>query len=109
MKKNIYSPGYLIKIFIAAFLILSCSVGFAQIAPVYPPDGGFHIDGNLRANTPTANIGDWLTGAGGTGGFVMDDAGLPLDTASTFHLVDAWNGGDDVFSSGRRGDNPTTQ
>src|SRR5436190_1944881 len=105
MKKN-YSPNYFIKIFISTFLILTCKVGFAQIAPCYPPYGGFHIDGNLRANTPTGNIGDWLTGPGGTGGFLMSDAGVAIDTARTFHLVDAWNGSDDLFTSGKIGDNP---
>src|SRR5207253_4306484 len=81
----------------------------AQIAPVYPPSGGFHIDGNLLSNTPTANIGDWLPGSGGSGGYVMTNAGVVIDTARTFHFVDAYSGGDDLFTSGRRNDNPNIQ
>jgi hypothetical protein len=79
-----------------------------QVAPVYPPAGGFHIEGNLRANTPTANVGDWLTGPGGTGGFVMTDSGVPLDTVNTFHFVDLWNSSSDEVISGQANDNPNT-
>jgi hypothetical protein len=80
-----------------------------QMIPVSPPLGGFHIDGNLVANSPTANIGDWITGPGGTGGFVMDTMGVPLDTNTTLHIVDAWNGNDNIFNGGRTGDDPSTQ
>src|SRR6476659_3833382 len=74
--------------------------GSAQIdkgvAPVDPPIGGFAIDGNLKANTPTspapfaANQGDWLFGAGGSGGYVLDgtNSGTPLNSSTTFHLYD---------------------
>ena len=41
------------------------------IVSVNPPQGGFHIEGNLQANIPSANIGDWSPGAVGTGGFVL--------------------------------------
>jgi len=40
------------------------------VAPVEPPAGGFAVDGNLLANMPTANLGDWLVNtnlAPGTG------------------------------------------
>src|SRR5258705_1948796 len=76
----------LIKAFSILFflsILFYSSKTFSQVATVNPPTGGFHIDGNLRANTPTANIGDWLTGPGGTGGFVMSDAGAAVNAATT--------------------------
>ena len=37
----------------------------AGIAPVNPPTGGFGIEGDLYANTPTPGIGDWAPGTYG--------------------------------------------
>jgi hypothetical protein len=83
---------------------------FAQyVAPVYPPAGGFHVDGNLQANSPTAGYGDWIPGPAGGGGFVMNAAGVPLDTTTTFHIVDPYNSNDDVQSAGHFNENPNTQ
>src|SRR5207248_1025030 len=88
------------------------------VAPVNPPTGGFAIDGDLLSNTPTspspfaANQGDWYSGAGGTGGNVLnnDATGTPVDPAITFHLVDAQNiATDDNFGGGDKvDDNPNT-
>ena len=54
----------------------------AGIAPVDPPFGGFAIDGNLCANTPGTNSGDWCvtTNFPGSGGGVLNAAGV-LDYA----------------------------
>ena len=104
----------LIKAFSILFfvsILFYSSKTFSQIALVSPPTGGFHIDGNLRANTPTANIGDWLTGAGGTGGFVMSDAGAAVNAATTQLLPkDLYNTTADLmFTSGSKFDgNPNT-
>ena len=45
------------------------------IAPVTIPAGGFAIDGDLMANNPAANVGDWLGSTNGTGGGVLSAAG----------------------------------
>ena len=88
------------------------------LAPVNPPTGGFAIDGDLLSNTPTspspfaANQGDWYHGTGGSGGNVLnnDATGTPVNSAITFHLVDAFNSGtDDNFAGGDKvHDNPNT-
>src|SRR5436190_10235365 len=82
----------------------------AGIAPVDFPSGGFAIDGNLGANTPDANSGDWLllNGVSGAGGAFLDPAGTPLNPLATFHFIDAYNGKDIVFAGGQKWfDNPT--
>lgn len=49
---------------------------FSQVVSVTTPTGGFEIDGNLVANSPTNGAGDWVQGGAGSGGFfyliVMD-------------------------------------
>src|SRR5436190_1196638 len=71
------------------------------IAPVVVPSGGFAIDGNLQANTPTAGAGDWLPGSTGAGGSVLDATGAPLNPATTFHFIDKYNdAGDNTFAGG---------
>src|SRR5436309_1197734 len=76
----------------------------AGIAPVAPPAGGFAIDGNLCANMPDANSGDWcaITNYPGAGGCVLNVAGVPLNSLTTFHFVDAYNGNDNVFAGGQK-------
>src|SRR5262249_7217941 len=76
----------------------------AGIAPVDPPSGGFAIDGNLVANSPDANAGDWLslTNFPGSGGCVLNSAGSPLNPLATFHFVDPYNGNDLVFAGGQK-------
>ena len=80
----------------------------AGLAPVVSPAGGFAIDGNLLANTPAVDAGDWLSGAGGTGGAVLGANGAPLNPAMTFHLVDPYNAdNDETFIGGLKWtDNP---
>src|SRR6478672_9509923 len=69
-----------------SFLATTAQVG-PGIAQVTAPTGGFHIEGNLQANTPTAGIGDWLPGSVGGGGNVLNAAGVPVNAATTFHLT----------------------
>ena len=82
----------------------------AGIAPVDPPLGGFAIDGNLIANTPNANSGDWLllNTFPGAGAAVLDSAGASLNPLATFHFIDPYNGNDMVFAGGLKwSENPT--
>src|SRR5215208_4752068 len=80
------------------------SIG-AGVAPVNPPSGGFNIDGTLKANSA---IGDWLDGSG-AGGFVLGATGTPVNSATTFHLVDAVGTGDNVFAGGlKKNGNPNS-
>ena len=106
------------SIFIAALLLLS--VGYlkttAQVgpgtAPVTVPTGGFRIEGDLQANTggtnPAAGFGDWLPGGAGAGGYVLNaTTGLPLNSATTFHLTDPYNTSENNFGGGLKfNDNP---
>ncbi len=83
----------------------------AGVAPILVPAGGFAIDGDLLANTPITNVGDWLpaTNFPGTGGSVLDAAGVPLNPITTFHFVDPYGGNDTVFSGGIKWtDDPNT-
>jgi hypothetical protein len=97
------------KILLSAF-VFSFKISLAQyVAPVSPPSGGFHIEGNLQANSPTAGVGDWIPGSAGGGGYVLDSAGVPLDTNATFHIVDSWNNSEDVHGNSTHfNDNPNT-
>ena len=82
------------------------------VAPVVIPAGGFAIEGNLLANTPTSGVGDWikLTNFPGAGGGVLGTNGVPLNAATTFHFVDPYNTNtDSIFTSGNNPDaNPNT-
>jgi hypothetical protein len=85
------------------------------VAPVAPPVGGFGIEGDLLANLPAANVGDWLRSTNsslpGSGGGVLDQTGMPFNPSTTFHFIDRYgNAGDDlVFVGGRKWfDNPNT-
>src|SRR6266568_384281 len=78
------------------------------VAQVTVPAGGFAIDGNLIANTPTPGVGDWLPDSNGLGG-VLDATGAPLNSSTTFHFIDAFNTtADDTFSGGKWTDDPNT-
>jgi hypothetical protein len=50
--------------------------------------GGFGLDGDLLANTPISGIGDWVPGPSGSGGYVLNSNGTPVNGATTFHLTD---------------------
>ena len=81
----------------------------AGTAPVLSPNGGFAIDGNLQANTPEAGVGDWQVGVAGAGGNVLDAAGIPVVSGTTFHVLDAYGSTDNTFSGGlKSNDNPNS-
>jgi hypothetical protein len=117
-KKLVILPAIKIKwlsifMLIAGFSCLSNTVFAQQVAPgivpMMPPTGGLDIEGNLRANTPTAGKGDWLPGTGGTGMSVLNAAGVPIDADITYHSVDLFVSGDDVFNGGqKKNDNPNS-
>ncbi|MCK5078666.1 MAG: hypothetical protein KAR09_01915, partial [Bacteroidales bacterium] len=80
------------------------------IAPTVIPAGGCAIDGNLLSRTPTtppfsADNGDFLPNdaAPGSGGYVFTLAGLPVDTATAFHIIDGYDNADfDIFTGGSK-------
>ena len=101
--------NYLILSVLSVILLFFSAKTFAQpgagIAAVNPPSGGFHIDGNLQANTPTSGIGDWLPGLAGAGGNVLNAAGIPINNGTTYHLIDLYNSGsDNNFAGGLKFD-----
>ncbi len=99
---------------LAVLAILACAASLAAaqagIAPTGDPGQGFDIEGNLEANTPNANTTDWVPGVAGTGVGVMTSAGVPVDPSQTFHAVDAYGSGDDVFTGAlsRLNNNPNS-
>ena len=72
----------------------------AGVAPLIVPSGGFSIDGDVMANAPVANVGDWLTSTNGTGGGVLNAAGVPLNPTTTFHFIDAYSTTSDLIFAG---------
>lgn len=85
------------------FLTLLFAKVPAQLAPINPPAGGFRIDGGLKANTPTANQGDWIFGPGGTGDSVLRYNGTPFNSATTGLKRDLYNSSSDsVFAQGSK-------
>jgi len=83
-----------------------------QIIPLTQPTGGFHIDGNLRANDPLTGIGDWIPGAVGIGGNLYRLTGAPINGVTSFRVEDPYAGGpgtDRGFDGGNKfNDNPNT-
>src|SRR5882724_5868583 len=69
------------------------------IAPVNVPAGGFGIDGNLLANVPIGGAGDWVSNSL-PGGGVLSPGGVPLNAATTFHFLDAYNDNNDLIFNG---------
>ena len=82
------------------------------VAPIGPPPGGFAIDGDLLANTPAPNVGDWISMTNlwsGTSGGVLNATGVPLNGSITFHFIDPYGSDDSVFKGGHKWyDNPNS-
>ncbi|WP_162427636.1 T9SS type A sorting domain-containing protein [Pontibacter pudoricolor] len=84
-------------------LFIVNSSAIAQIAPVSPPTGGFDIDGNLRANLTNLNVGDWVAGPGGTGGFVFNNDGTVNGDLNAQLVRDPYNDrADIIFTEGSK-------
>ncbi|PKB18923.1 gliding motility-associated C-terminal domain-containing protein [Flavobacterium sp. 5] len=99
---------------LATILILSyfsILTAVSQTTPVIFPYNGFGIDGDLKANTPTSNIGDWIPGTGGAGEYVFQLNGTAVNTATTYKFTETYNSnGDNIFTGGGKfNDNPNTQ
>ena len=83
------------------------------VAPTVIPAGGCAIDGNLLSRTPTtppfsSDNGDFLPNdaAPGSGGYVFTLAGLPVDTATAFHIIDGYDAADaNIFTGGSKFNN----
>ena len=115
MSRTTYINYSAIKSSFSLFLItaLFFSSNLFTIRPVNPPTGGFAIHGGLRANTPTVptsaqswlgpNQGDWLPGAGGTGGSVFNGSGVAINSETSGRPTpDAYNSNDNVFTNGSK-------
>jgi uncharacterized phosphosugar-binding protein len=96
----VVKPPRLLKVLGLLLLMVSfLANSFSQPAQVNPPTGGFAIDGNLKANTA---VGDWLQGTG-TGGYVLNNNGTPVNSGTTGHAIDLYNStSDDVFANGSK-------
>src|SRR5690606_8319064 len=67
-------------------------------------------EGNLISNNPTPNSGDWIQGDPGTGGYVLDASGEPIDISRTIRVTDPYDSnGDNIFTGGAKfNQNPNT-
>jgi hypothetical protein len=64
--------------------------------------GGFGIDGDLLANTPMANVSDWLDNSGGAGVGLLNLDGTAKDPTVTIQRLDGVNTSDDVFAGSNK-------
>ena len=64
--------------------------------------GGFGIDGDLLANTPMANVSDWLDNSGGVGVGLLNSNGTAKDATVTIQRLDGVNAADDVFAGSNK-------
>ena len=90
------------------YILVFCAPLFAQQTVIVDnPAGGFNINGSL---TSTA-IGDWVKGSG-SGGFVINNDGSPVNTTISARLTDGFKGSttpDLIFTAGSKfNDNPNT-
>ncbi len=112
IQENIFSVNKCYRRYMILLLLPMISIALntygqavsAGTALVDPPTGGFHIEGDLKANTPTAHIGDWLPNAGGTGTAVLNASGVPVVASTTYHLTDLYTSGDNIFNGGLKKD-----
>src|SRR6266496_5468848 len=84
----------LVSFVLLSFLIFGSQPALAApppagVAPVTTPSGGFSIDGDLFANMPGADVGDWVTNSA-SGGGVLTAAGVSLNASTTFHFIDSY-------------------
>jgi hypothetical protein len=104
--------SHLSKISLMVFIFLVSYESFAQVAPVDPPVGGFRIEGDVKANFPTAGQGDWVSGAQGVGTNVIQFVSpnwVPVNSTTTKFIQDAYNSTSDlIFSGSSFSDNPNT-
>lgn len=103
--QNKHSFNILSLAFITSFIFILMTPVFSQLAPVTPPAGGFRIDGNLVAGTPTTGEGDWV--AGTSGGYLFFNDGTPVYPMNSKLTRDPYHStGDDVFAGSSFSENP---
>ncbi|MFB9212416.1 beta strand repeat-containing protein, partial [Echinicola jeungdonensis] len=107
MKRSNTFYSFLFSFFLIG--LLGLQEGIAQNISVIAPNGGFEIDGNIEADSPTFGVGDWINGSG-PGGFVFHDNGNPFNGARSKLIKDSFDSStDEIFSSGTKAlDNPNT-
>jgi hypothetical protein len=95
-RKALWTSSLLLffTLFFTNTIIAQISVG-PGTAPTSKPNG-FEIDGNL----PSGTAGDWL--GTNSANSALTATGAPRDTDSTFHRIDGFTGGDNVFSGGMK-------
>ncbi len=104
--KNL-APGYRSIARIMALMmtmVFAVLTSFAQVVPVSNPTGGFNINGGLTARS---GYGDWAPGTG-SGGYVLDAGGNPVDPWKTRLVKDAYDGNDLIFQGSKFNANPNT-
>ncbi len=107
-KTIVFNGGISGKVALGFFIacLFTTAFSFAQnekIINVVTPNGGFHLDGDVNANTPTAGVGDWFKGpATGPGGFVLYDDGTPVDNNTTRFGSDPSGKSDNIFGNGAK-------
>ncbi|MCC4214034.1 SprB repeat-containing protein, partial [Leeuwenhoekiella parthenopeia] len=108
-----FGNTYLNQLTLILMLFIS-GVSFSQVAGVSFPDGGFNIDGDLDSD---ASTGDWLGTRSNSyvfdiyPAFPFGDAlrASPVTAVSTFRVIDAYDGNDDIFQGGGKyTDDPST-
>ena len=107
---------FVLTLFIATTVLFSFTLTAQNIqgtVPVLAPTGGFGIDGDAFANTPSPaylNVGDWFYETGGTGTGVLNTDGSPIDGTMTFLIGDDWGKADrsTFLTSTKIDDNPNT-
>jgi len=95
-----------LKLILLLSFLVTIKVSNAQLIPVTAPPGGFHIDGDLKANTPNAGVGDWVQGTAGSGGFVFFNSGVPVNPLKTKLEIDPYDGNDLIYQGSKFNDNP---
>jgi uncharacterized repeat protein (TIGR01451 family)/gliding motility-associated-like protein len=104
LTKTLKSIGSLILLVPAVLFMLSISAStvYSQTALVTSPSGGFQIDGDLKSNTPSAGVGDWVQGSAGSGGHVFNNDGTPIDQLNTKLVIDPYDVSTDQIFQGSK-------
>ncbi|MCB7480451.1 HYR domain-containing protein [Christiangramia sediminis] len=103
--KSLYTPFKLMFAVILTLSLNSFQVSAQSVIDVVNPNGGFSIEGDLKANIPVSNVGDWFPGGTGTGGYVFNNNGTPVDPNFSKFVSDIPTAGNnDRFLTGSKAD-----
>ncbi|WP_423128874.1 hypothetical protein [Gaoshiqia sp. Z1-71] len=115
--KRCYWKFLLYPLMVVAFMVIGFTAAAQNIqgvAPVQTPVGGFGVDGDAFANTPSGyeGVGDWFFNPpGGGGGLYNPDPPYDFLYPYTYQFVDAWGKQPDYTtftSSNKINDHPAT-